>query len=111
VGFDRRFSEIRGAALLVLDDLGTQSATPWAQEKLFQILDYRYNAGLPTVITMTRDADLDPRLLTRFYDTKRCQVWDIAAPSYRGGARLRQQRRGGTGTRYHKRGVGVSGRR
>ena len=99
VGFDRRFSQVRTSALLVLDDLGTQSATPWAQEKLFQILDHRYNARLPTVITMARDADLDPRLKTRIFDISRCQVWEITAPSYRGGARLPQQRRRSSGTR------------
>ena len=111
VGFDRRFAELREAALLVLDDLGTQSATPWAREKLFQILDYRYNARLPTVITMAQDADLDPRLLTRIFDISRCQVWHIAAPSYRGGARLPQKRQRNAGARRSKRGIGVSRRR
>ena len=37
--YDKRFDEIRTSPLLVLDDLGTESATPWAQEKLFQILN------------------------------------------------------------------------
>jgi DNA replication protein DnaC len=32
VTFEERFEQIRSAALLVLDDFGTQSATPWAQE-------------------------------------------------------------------------------
>jgi DNA replication protein DnaC len=88
VGFDRRFDEIRRTPLLVLDDLGTHSATAWAQEKLFQIFDYRYNSRLPTVITMTRDVELDPRLKTRVLDVSRCQVWEITAPSFRGGGRL-----------------------
>lgn len=87
VTFDRRFDEIRRAPLLVVDDLGSQSATPWAQEKLFQLFDHRYNALLPTVVTMTRDVDLDPRLKTRIMDTSRCRVLEITAPSYRGDAR------------------------
>ena len=37
--------------VLILDDLGTQNATPWAQEKLFQIINHRYNAQLPTIVT------------------------------------------------------------
>jgi len=49
VTFDQRFEEVRRAPLIVLDDLGTESATPWAREKLYQIFDYRYNARLPTV--------------------------------------------------------------
>jgi len=112
VAFDRRFDEIRNALLLILDDLGTHSATPWAQEKLFQLFDHRYNARLPTVITMTRDIDLDPRLKTRILDVSRCQVWEITAPSYRGGARLPQKRRRRTsGTNKGKRGIGVSRQR
>ena len=30
VSYDERFNEVRRARLLVLDDLGTQNATPWA---------------------------------------------------------------------------------
>ncbi len=49
--FEERFDEIRNAKLLVLDDFGTQNATGWAQEKLFQIVNYRYINKLPTVVT------------------------------------------------------------
>jgi DNA replication protein DnaC len=31
VGYDRLFEQVRNAPVLVLDDLGTQSATAWAQ--------------------------------------------------------------------------------
>ena len=51
VSYDHRFDEIRTAPLLILDDLGAQSASPWAKEKLHQLFNYRYNAELPTVIT------------------------------------------------------------
>jgi DNA replication protein DnaC len=51
VSYDRMFNEVLTSEMLILDDLGTQSATPWAREKLYQILNYRYNAELPTVIT------------------------------------------------------------
>ena len=36
VSYDQRFNEVRRARLLVLDDLGAQNATPWAEEKLFR---------------------------------------------------------------------------
>ena len=49
--FEQRFEEIRNANLLIMDDFGTQNATGWAQEKLFQIINYRYTNKLPTVIT------------------------------------------------------------
>ena len=51
VRFDKRFQEIRNAPILVLDDLSLASATPWAKEKLFQIVDYRYITKMPTIFT------------------------------------------------------------
>ncbi len=88
VSYDRRFEEIRTAPFLVLDDLGTQSATPWAQEKLFQIFNYRYAARLPTVFTTTQEIDeIEPRLRSRIHDLTRCTIIANFAPSYRGSPR------------------------
>ncbi|PDW05130.1 hypothetical protein CJ255_00085 [Candidatus Viridilinea mediisalina] len=41
VGYDERFELVRTVPLLVLDDLGTESATAWAREKLYQLLNHR----------------------------------------------------------------------
>lgn len=85
VSYDRRFEEIRKAPILVLDDLGTESATPWAKEKLFQIVNYRYTANLATVFTTTQKVDeIEPRLRSRMADGRRCTIIDDFAPSYRG---------------------------
>jgi DNA replication protein DnaC len=95
VRFDKRFEEVRRAPLLVLDDLGTQSASPWAQEKLYQLFNHRYNARLPTIITTSQQVeDLDPRLRTRMLDLGRCTVFAILAPSYRGTPQRRAERAG-----------------
>jgi DNA replication protein DnaC len=92
VSFDKRFEEVRRAPLLILDDLGTESATPWAREKLYQIFDYRYNARLPTVITTaTPIEELDPRLATRMLDVSCCTPFAILAPPYRGGTLRRKK--------------------
>jgi len=89
--YDRRFDEVRSTRLLVLDDLGTQAATPWVREKLYQLFNHRYNAQLPTVITTSeRFEDLDPRLRSRMQDFSLCDVRPINVPSYRG---VRPQRR------------------
>jgi DNA replication protein DnaC len=91
--YDKRLYEIRTALLLILDDLGTQSATPWAQEKLYQIFNYRYNARLPTVITASDDFDIiDERLKSRLLDLGRCTNLLINAPSYRGSSAREWQR-------------------
>lgn len=85
VSLDRRFEEVRTSRLLILDDLGTQSATPWAREKLYQLFNYRYNAELPTVITTSSTPEeLDPRLYSRMQDHRICHVVVIPVPAYRG---------------------------
>jgi DNA replication protein DnaC len=88
VTFYQQFEDIRRTPFLILDDLGTESATPWAREKLYQVFDFRYNARLPTVITTaTLIEELDPRLATRMLDVSRCTLYAIVAPAYRGGVR------------------------
>jgi DNA replication protein DnaC len=85
VRFDQRFQEVLTTPLLILDDLGTQSITPWVHGKLVQLFDYRYNAKLPTVITSVEPLDeIDSRLRSRLVDTRLCKVFAIDAPAYRG---------------------------
>jgi DNA replication protein DnaC len=81
--FDRRFQTVRNAGLLVLDDLGTESASAWAREKLFQIIDYRYVARLPTVITTSKTLqDIEDRIHSRLVDERICTIIRITAPDY-----------------------------
>ncbi|HLZ81776.1 MAG TPA: ATP-binding protein [Ktedonobacteraceae bacterium] len=69
--YDQRFAKMREAELLVLDDLGSHQSSPWANEKLFQLLNYRYNSGYPTVITanMQGMTGLDERIRSRLTDS------------------------------------------
>lgn len=50
--FETRFALLKEVELLILDDLGAENLSPWAIEKVLQLLNYRYNEELPTVITM-----------------------------------------------------------
>ncbi len=94
VRYDKRFEEVRTAPLLILDDLGTESATAWAREKLYQLFNHRYNARLPTVITTATPIDeIDPRLATRMLDGSRCTFFILEVPSYRGGVKPKRGRR------------------
>jgi DNA replication protein DnaC len=69
VTYDELFETVRNTPLLILDDLGTQTSTPWAQEKLYQVLNHRYNMALPTVITTNLSPDeIEPRLRSRIGD-------------------------------------------
>ncbi|MEW6718078.1 MAG: ATP-binding protein [Chloroflexota bacterium] len=93
VSYDQRFEEVRVAPLLILDDLGTQSMTPWVREKLYQLFNHRYNAELPTVITTADTLDeIDPRLRSRMLDTRLCTIYAITVPAYRGTSRKRRGR-------------------
>jgi DNA replication protein DnaC len=88
VSFDRRFNEIKTTPMLILDDLkesGTSSV--WAEDKLYQILNHRYYAHLPTVITTTLTQDTFPvnypGLWNKILDATKSQVHAIDMPPYR----------------------------
>ncbi|MGQ0603616.1 MAG: ATP-binding protein [Anaerolineales bacterium] len=84
--YSDRFDEIRDAPLLILDDLGTESPTQWAIEKLYQLLNYRYNAHLPTVITTNkRIEDIEPRVASRLSDREMVMQFNLLAPDFRAG--------------------------
>jgi DNA replication protein DnaC len=85
VSLDRRFEQVRTCRLLILDDLGTQSMTPWVREKLYQLFNYRYNHKLPTVITSADHLeDIDPRIRSRMMDSRLCKIYSINVPTYVG---------------------------
>jgi DNA replication protein DnaC len=85
VPYDELFNTVCSTPLLVLDDFGEQSATPWAQEKLYQVINYRYNARLATVITTTSSFDeIESRVSSRMVDPRISMVINITAPDYRG---------------------------
>jgi DNA replication protein DnaC len=84
VTYDELFEKVKSSPLLILDDLGTESSTPWVQEKLYQILNYRYNSRLPTVITVAGFLEnIEGRLASRLQDFKISNVIPISAPDYR----------------------------
>ncbi|MBC8077889.1 MAG: ATP-binding protein, partial [Chloroflexales bacterium] len=67
--YDERFELLRTVDLLVLDDLGTESATAWAREKLYQLINHRYVQRLPLVVTSNVSLDLlDGRIRSRLQD-------------------------------------------
>jgi DNA replication protein DnaC len=68
--YGERLQEIMDVDLLVLDDYGAQKDTDWALEKMFQLINHRYNGCLPTIIT-SNNIDLqgvDPRIASRMRD-------------------------------------------
>ena len=88
ISYTKSFKEAKNAPILVLDDLGLESATPWAKEKLHQILNHRYVAKMPTIITTTLKLESleksDPWLVARLRDKRLITMFSIIAPAYRG---------------------------
>ena len=74
------------AKLLVLDDLGAERPSEWVRERLFDIIDYRYNECLPVIITSNANLqELRQHLGDRLCDRIRsiCQTYTVAAKSHR----------------------------
>jgi DNA replication protein DnaC len=69
--YDQLFAKICEAGVLILDDLGAQQSSPWANEKMFQLLNYRYNSRFPTVITTNNIGlhGIEERIRSRMMDT------------------------------------------
>ena len=66
VTYSDLYAQVVEAPLLILDSLGAHSSTPWAEEKLQQVINHRFNAELPTVITSASDlTELDPYIRSR----------------------------------------------
>lgn len=89
--YDQRFEQMRNVRILVLDDLGTESGTEWAQEKLYQLIDHRYNNKLPTIITTNLPlAGIEPRISSRMLDVNLSLVLSINVPDFRQGEQVGQ---------------------
>jgi DNA replication protein DnaC len=92
ISYDEFFEKLKETPLLILDDFGEQSATPWAQEKLYQLINYRYNARSPMVVTTCLSLeDFETRISSRMVDPKLSLVFNIIAPDYRGNVKSTRQ--------------------
>ena len=89
VNHDDLLDRIRNADMLVLDDMGAERSTPFAEDKLFQIVGYRYEERLPTIITTSQQieaiASARPRIASRLQDPLVVTEMPMEAPDYRRG--------------------------
>ncbi len=97
VSYDQLFESVKAAPLLVLDDFGEQSTNPWVKEKLYQLINYRYNSRLPTVITTRLSLDqitekVDESISSRLMDRNMSVTFNIMAPDFRNERRPGQKR-------------------
>lgn len=68
--YDEMFTRMRNVDCLVLDDLSAQVTTKWAEEKLFQLINHRYNECSTTFVTSndTHLLGIEPRIRSRLRD-------------------------------------------
>ncbi len=102
ISYDQLFERVKTAPLLIMDDFGEQSTTPWAREKLYQVINYRYNACLATVITTRYSLqeileEIEGSVSSRLVDKKISTPFNIIAPDYRGDLRSSQKKMPRTG--------------
>ncbi|WP_227766254.1 ATP-binding protein [Zhaonella formicivorans] len=70
----------RKAEILILDDLGAHNYTEWTINKLYSIINYRVNNGLPLVVTTNLElAELEEKLGLRITSRllQLCQVYRL----------------------------------
>lgn len=80
------FRVMRRAPLVILDDLGAERATDWTVDRLYALLDARYEALLPLVAATNWDLEtlaerIGPRLVSRL--TEMCVIQRLAGDDYR----------------------------
>lgn len=86
--YDKTMNRLKVFELVVIDDLGAERGTDYAKQKIFEAIDTRKNAGLPTIITTNLDMERDDpdlgyqRILSRvkgFAPQFRCRGEDLRA--------------------------------
>ncbi len=84
IDYDELFERVRNTPMLVLDDLGAESTSSWAQEKLYQLINHRYLNRLNTVITTNVESDqIDLRIRSRLVDHNLTRSIPMNFPDFR----------------------------
>lgn len=56
--FNTKYNQIKKVPLLLIDDIGAESVTPWSRDEILcPLLQYRMNEKLPTFLTSNLDYD------------------------------------------------------
>jgi DNA replication protein DnaC len=87
---DRGMAALQRTQLLLLDDLGVEKSSEWQAERLYLIVNGRYERRLPTIVTTNRTqaelvARVGERVMSRLMD--RVRVVALTGADRRGGER------------------------
>lgn len=81
-----RMRQAISADVLLLDDLGAEKRTAWTDERLYMVLNARYNAGAPTVIATNGTPDsglIEGRIASRMSDVALSRVLVLVGEDFR----------------------------
>lgn len=87
IGDTSKEDKLKNKFLVILDDLGAENLTDWVQEKLFTLINHRYENQKPLIITTNcTPAELTERIGGRTTDRLRemCKVVKVEGKSWRG---------------------------
>lgn len=91
VSIQERLHALKTLDIVILDDLGAERGTPWVTERLYVIINYRYNEVLPTIITSNQELeDLEKlpnwgRIVSRLFEM--CHLIRMDGRDYRKGGK------------------------
>lgn len=77
---------VKSSPLLILDDLGSERKTEWVEERLFLIVDFRWQWRLPMIVTTnltpeTFQEKVSERVTSRLFED--CQYITVTGDDYR----------------------------
>lgn len=82
--FAERFKRIKDADVLLLDDLGAEKSTEWAQAQMFDLINSRYLAEKPLVVASNlTPAQIGGRVGSRLGDRHLTTYVSVGASDYR----------------------------
>lgn len=82
--YDETMAFAKNCSLLILDDMGAERSTEWAEEQLDRVVAYRYSNRKPLLVTTNlRLDDLSLRIADRLSEGKVIQLLTLNGQSFR----------------------------
>lgn len=87
---NKLISQLNKAKLLIIDDLGAERSTDFALEKVYNIIDSRYRARLPMILTTNLDLEEMKRVTDIRYSRIYDRIFEVCYPVKFTGASFRK---------------------
>lgn len=68
--------QVESCDFLIIDDFGSENATEWATEKIFNLIDARYRSEKPLIISSNLNVSDEKDMLNHFKFDINCRIYD-----------------------------------